>query len=549
MIFWRFNSIVAALISGSFLLALPSFSWGQTLEDMNKSELREFAAACERDRAELRAGIEALNNELSQTKTNLLNQIVKLESDLTQQETNYRNQLRNQTLEHEAQELALSQILQSKSTYIGELQSGLLSNNDQGVTKVPVNNSTSPKSYFLTSRQNGVEFGDHELQFELIGIHVKKTVIPTQSRTESYGEEETLGNLYERSEFYIRFLKPMEYNPGVVLNSAKGRKIVDREFDFPLYAASWTDDPEFSDLMSIRADVLRGKLVTFSFGNRVTSDFFLSGVGAGEKSWNSSANRTVLKLVNSEEEGIELDMVEWNEEHVLAITPDALKELGADFSFGKNAKSEVDILLNGNKTRDLNRDWEWLVRYYGDDNISARVEVGKMEFFLPCSECEEGSYPVEPNFLLFRVIEGSDVSEIPESEPMDEEDSASAAPSRVSITEAETMPYISNCGEAKPIQNLQCFELELLSLVKENIKYPPIARDAGIQGVVTVSFVLTSGGNIQDVRVLQPVDARLDAEAVSVLSRISDSVTIEPATIGGEAVDVEMCLPVPFTLR
>ena len=63
-----------------------------------------------------------------------------------------------------------------------------------------------------------------------------------------------------------------------------------------------------------------------------------------------------------------------------------------------------------------------------------------------------------------------------------------------------------------------------------------------------VSFVLTSGGTIEDIRVLQPVDKRLDAEAVSVLSRITDSVTIEPARIEGKAVDVEMCLPVPFVL-
>ena len=71
--------------------------------------------------------------------------------------------------------------------------------------------------------------------------------------------------------------------------------------------------------------------------------------------------------------------------------------------------------------------------------------------------------------------------------------------------QAETMPSISTCSHANPVQNLECFELELLSMVEENIKYPPIARDAGIQGVVMVSFVLTSVlSTIEDIRVLQP---------------------------------------------
>ena len=540
MTIWRFHSIVTGLIAGFSLLVFSTSMWGQNIEDMNKSELREFGAACQRDLEGLRTEIEALNNELTETKNDLLYQILDLEDLLSQQESQHKSQLRQKQLERESHELTLRQLLQTKSAYIGRLQRDLFSTNNQAVL--------SHGSNFLRGKAVGSEFGDHNLQFELIGIHVKRTAIPTIALTGFHSEEETYGNLYKRSEFKIRILKPMQYNPGITLNSPEGRKIFNREFDFPLYAGSWTNNPEFSDFMSIRADVLRGKLLTFSFGNRVTSDFFLSGIETKEKSWNSSTNRTVLKLVNSEEQGIELDIVSWNEEAVLAITPDAPKELGADFSFGKDAKSEVEVFLNGRTDYNHSRGLEYNVQRYGDDAIiSAEVEVGKMEFFLPCSDCCDGSYPVQPNFLLFRVVERADAAEAVGSE-LPTEDSASAHPRRVSIMQAETMPSISTCSHADPVQNLECFELELLSIVEENIKYPPIARDAGIQGVVMVSFVLTSGGTIEDIRVLQPVDKRLDAEAVSVLSRITDSATIEPARIEGKAVDVEMCLPVPFVL-
>ena len=46
--------------------------WGQNIEDMNKSELREFGAACQRHLEGLRSEIEALNNELTETKNDFL---------------------------------------------------------------------------------------------------------------------------------------------------------------------------------------------------------------------------------------------------------------------------------------------------------------------------------------------------------------------------------------------------------------------------------------------------------------------------------------------
>ena len=59
-----------------------------------------------------------------------------------------------------------------------------------------------------------------------------------------------------------------------------------------------------------------------------------------------------------------------------------------------------------------------------------------------------------------------------------------------------------------------------MEMVQSSLKYPPIARDANIQGVVNVRLVVASDGAISDVQVLEPVDQRLDAEAVRVVSAL-----------------------------
>ena len=64
------------------------------------------------------------------------------------------------------------------------------------------------------------------------------------------------------------------------------------------------------------------------------------------------------------------------------------------------------------------------------------------------------------------------------------------------------------------------------SYVRNNTKYPPIAKDAGIQGTVFVYFVVGKNGKVRDVKVLREVDPRLDKEAVRVVESLP---TFEPA--------------------
>ena len=85
----------------------------------------------------------------------------------------------------------------------------------------------------------------------------------------------------------------------------------------------------------------------------------------------------------------------------------------------------------------------------------------------------------------------------------------------------------------------------LLQYISENIKYPSIAQENGIQGRVVVRFVVKKDGTVGDVQVLRGVDATLDKEAVRVVKSIPNFI---PGKQNGHAVNVWFTLPVSFKL-
>ena len=77
-------------------------------------------------------------------------------------------------------------------------------------------------------------------------------------------------------------------------------------------------------------------------------------------------------------------------------------------------------------------------------------------------------------------------------------------------------------------------------------KYPPIAQENGIEGTVTVQFVIDETGKISNAKVLKPVDPILDKEALRV---VLNAPKWTPGKQRGQAVKVAMQIPVRFRLR
>ncbi len=86
----------------------------------------------------------------------------------------------------------------------------------------------------------------------------------------------------------------------------------------------------------------------------------------------------------------------------------------------------------------------------------------------------------------------------------------------------------------------------LLKYLHDNIKYPVIAQESGIQGRVICQFVVNRDGSIVDVEVVRGVDRSLDAEAIRVVQNMPKWM---PGKQRGKAVRVKFTLPINFRLQ
>ena len=85
-----------------------------------------------------------------------------------------------------------------------------------------------------------------------------------------------------------------------------------------------------------------------------------------------------------------------------------------------------------------------------------------------------------------------------------------------------------------------------MKYLSENTKYPVVAQENGVQGRVTVQFVVEKDGSISDLHVLIGVDPSLDKEAVRVVKSMP---RWTPGKQNGITVRVNYRVPVLFRLQ
>ena len=86
----------------------------------------------------------------------------------------------------------------------------------------------------------------------------------------------------------------------------------------------------------------------------------------------------------------------------------------------------------------------------------------------------------------------------------------------------------------------------LMDFLSNNVKYPVVAQENGVQGRVVISFVVEKDGSITDVRVVRSVDPSLDKEAARVVKSMPRWI---PGKQNGAAVRVKYNVPVSFRLQ
>lgn len=82
--------------------------------------------------------------------------------------------------------------------------------------------------------------------------------------------------------------------------------------------------------------------------------------------------------------------------------------------------------------------------------------------------------------------------------------------------------------------------------ISTNLRYPARAAENGIEGVVTLEFVVKADGSIGSIKVVRLIDPDLEAEAMRLVKSMP---AWTPADKGGTPVDATVTLPVKFVLQ
>ncbi|WP_299702337.1 M56 family metallopeptidase [uncultured Pontibacter sp.] len=90
-------------------------------------------------------------------------------------------------------------------------------------------------------------------------------------------------------------------------------------------------------------------------------------------------------------------------------------------------------------------------------------------------------------------------------------------------------------------------ETEMLKFLGRNIRYPKTAQEAGVEGLVVVSFVVETDGSLHDITVLKKLHDEADAEAVRVVERMNGQ--WNAGKQNGVAVPVRYTLPIRFAIK
>ena len=85
-----------------------------------------------------------------------------------------------------------------------------------------------------------------------------------------------------------------------------------------------------------------------------------------------------------------------------------------------------------------------------------------------------------------------------------------------------------------------------IRFLQENIEYPQMARESGIQGTVYMTFVVEPTGSVSGVRVLRGIGGGCDEEAIRVIQKMPKW---NPGKQRGKPVRVQFTMPIKFTLQ
>src|SRR5690606_37183026 len=107
----------------------------------------------------------------------------------------------------------------------------------------------------------------------------------------------------------------------------------------------------------------------------------------------------------------------------------------------------------------------------------------------------------------------------------------------------EQVPVFPDCEYSQ--DKKLCFTQRMQEHIMKNIHYPEEAQELGIQGRVSVLFLIGVDGSIVDIRTRGPHEL-LEGEARRIIEKLPK---MQPGMHKGEAVRVPFSIPITFKLQ
>jgi len=192
--------------------------------------------------------------------------------------------------------------------------------------------------------------------------------------------------------------------------------------------------------------------------------------------------------------------------------------------------------------------FEWKSYDRSESSLGQRMIDDTPEEIIPITKQEVKPPPPKPppQTTILNIVEG-DV-EIDDEIEIDAE----------ADDDTEMMEYIPDDDDEEEVAEMEIFTVvedapgfpggdeARIKYLQNNIKYPQMARESGIQGTVYVTFVVERDGKVTNVQILRGIGGGCDEEAIRVIQNMP---SWNPGKQRGKPVRVQFNMPIKFTLQ
>ena len=147
------------------------------------------------------------------------------------------------------------------------------------------------------------------------------------------------------------------------------------------------------------------------------------------------------------------------------------------------------------------------------------------------------------------TIEVIDTVSVFDTETMEE--SVRIVKSQIPVLKTpELMPVFGDCHEINDLDSkYECSNKNLLTFIYSNLTYPKEAKDAGVEGMNVVQFIVAPSGNIMNPKIVKSIGHGTNEVIMSVMDEMTKKPMWTSGRQEGQNVATQFTLPIKFKLE